>query len=704
MDPGQQFCLRWNNYQSTLQHVFYKLWVSGTFVDASLVVEGRRIDCHKVVLSACSSYFEDILQEHSSQNHPLILLHDMPFTAVEALVAFMYRGEVNVSHAQLESLLQVAEALKVKGLAESGALSNFTKRQLLERCMPLLEQAPPPPAAAAAAAAAFVPNRFVNIPGAITFPTTAIVQPRMASTTLPTTQERNGSAVMKQTSKAVKRLMKNGSRSPGPKKKRPRPDRGMVGSVPSSPGSLNDSPLSDVMANNTPASEPSQPSPVPTLTTSEMLKQEAADETDGELQIDESAGQSPAGSTECDNNSIGTDCDKDVGSEDMTMAVPVEQSHPIKVENNNPLPLETPKLLQQTQTPSSVDGFSGPKERKSIERTYTHLDLEQGIEAVLLGRLTPAKAIAHYHIPRRTFFRRLSAVRKSRGIPSAKENAADQFLNPSGAVLEAKNQLLQAMTKDPYATAYKVKSDKQLLMDTKDTKIKCSKKNASVVTSNNSYLTLLKLAASNNYDTYIKYLKLVAQESGHSKPEEFVEVLRKAHIKEIKQKIDDNRNVATEVSEAALCLVNKNLTTEVPESPLSLLNGNTTTTEINKGSEAPLGLVCKKLVADVPVCEAPINLCNGNGKTKVPEVKVEIEEELEEELEEEDEDDDDDGDVTEESPESPSQAFLTRNLIPASVAEVPQDLLSRKGTANSTSTEGPQNLVSRSNKMTTEVS
>lgn len=37
----------------------------------------------------------------------------------------------------------------------------------------------------------------------------------------------------------------------------------------------------------------------------QTFKQEAADETDGELQIDESAGQSPVEPPECDGNSIG---------------------------------------------------------------------------------------------------------------------------------------------------------------------------------------------------------------------------------------------------------------------------------------------------------------------------------------------------------------------------------------------------------------
>lgn len=131
METAQQFCLRWNNYQSTLHHVFHKLWINRMFVDVSLVVEGKKIDCHKVILSACSTYFEHLLSEHSSHPHPLILLHDIPFSAVESLVYFMYKGEVNVSHEQLTALLKVAESLKIKGLADSAAISNFTKYRLI---------------------------------------------------------------------------------------------------------------------------------------------------------------------------------------------------------------------------------------------------------------------------------------------------------------------------------------------------------------------------------------------------------------------------------------------------------------------------------------------------------------------------------------------------------------------------------------------
>lgn len=57
MEEDQQFCLRWNNHQSTLISVFDTLLENGTLVDCTLAAEGKFLKAHKVVLSACSPYF-----------------------------------------------------------------------------------------------------------------------------------------------------------------------------------------------------------------------------------------------------------------------------------------------------------------------------------------------------------------------------------------------------------------------------------------------------------------------------------------------------------------------------------------------------------------------------------------------------------------------------------------------------------------------
>lgn len=121
--PPQQFCVRWNSYQSNLQNAFPKLLTSEHFVDVTLACENEMLKCHKVVLSACSTYFEKLLLDNPCQ-HPIIFMKDMKFQEMQSLVDFMYKGEVNVTQDDLPSLLKSAEALQIRGLCGSDQLLN----------------------------------------------------------------------------------------------------------------------------------------------------------------------------------------------------------------------------------------------------------------------------------------------------------------------------------------------------------------------------------------------------------------------------------------------------------------------------------------------------------------------------------------------------------------------------------------------------
>ncbi|XP_072382438.1 longitudinals lacking protein, isoforms A/B/D/L isoform X2 [Diabrotica undecimpunctata] len=118
MDDDQQFCLRWNNHQSTLVAVFDTLLENGTLVDCTLAAEGKCLNAHKVVLSACSPYFEALLSKHFDK-HPILILKDVKFQELKAMMDYMYRGEVNISQDQLGALLKAAESLQIKGLSDN---------------------------------------------------------------------------------------------------------------------------------------------------------------------------------------------------------------------------------------------------------------------------------------------------------------------------------------------------------------------------------------------------------------------------------------------------------------------------------------------------------------------------------------------------------------------------------------------------------
>jgi len=50
--------------------------------------------------------------------HPVIVLQDVVFDDLQALVEFIYHGEVNVHQRNLSSFLKTAEVLRVSGLTQ----------------------------------------------------------------------------------------------------------------------------------------------------------------------------------------------------------------------------------------------------------------------------------------------------------------------------------------------------------------------------------------------------------------------------------------------------------------------------------------------------------------------------------------------------------------------------------------------------------
>lgn len=118
MGSSQQYCLRWNNHRSNLLTVFDQLLQNEAFTDVTLACDGgTSVKCHKMVLAACSPYFQCLFTELPCR-HPVVVLKDVKYNDMKAILEYMYRGEVNVAHDQLGALLKVAEALKVKGLVE----------------------------------------------------------------------------------------------------------------------------------------------------------------------------------------------------------------------------------------------------------------------------------------------------------------------------------------------------------------------------------------------------------------------------------------------------------------------------------------------------------------------------------------------------------------------------------------------------------
>ncbi|KAJ8965635.1 hypothetical protein NQ317_017424, partial [Molorchus minor] len=106
MGTAQQYCLRWNNHRSNLLTVFDELLQNEDFTDVTLFCDGGEpIRCHRMVLAACSPYFQHLFTVLPGK-HPAVIQKDVKYFEIKAILEYMYRGEVNVAQDQLAALLK----------------------------------------------------------------------------------------------------------------------------------------------------------------------------------------------------------------------------------------------------------------------------------------------------------------------------------------------------------------------------------------------------------------------------------------------------------------------------------------------------------------------------------------------------------------------------------------------------------------------
>jgi len=119
----EKFCLRWNDFENNISSAFRELRDDKDFFDVTLACDDEQILAHKVILSACSPFFRNVLRRNPHQ-HPLLYLKGVKYTDLQSVLNFMYQGEVSVAQEELNSFLSVAEDLRVKGLTQNQSENN----------------------------------------------------------------------------------------------------------------------------------------------------------------------------------------------------------------------------------------------------------------------------------------------------------------------------------------------------------------------------------------------------------------------------------------------------------------------------------------------------------------------------------------------------------------------------------------------------
>ncbi|GLH11870.1 Zinc finger protein chinmo, partial [Gryllus bimaculatus] len=109
--------LTWNNHDNMVKKQLEMFMKSSVLADCTLSAEGQHLKTHKIILAACSHYFETLFRQDNMNNF-VIVLKDVKLCNLKALLHFMYCGEVVVSQDHLKDFIDTAKSLQVRGLED----------------------------------------------------------------------------------------------------------------------------------------------------------------------------------------------------------------------------------------------------------------------------------------------------------------------------------------------------------------------------------------------------------------------------------------------------------------------------------------------------------------------------------------------------------------------------------------------------------
>ena len=134
---SEKFSLKWNDYQSNFNRSLAELRNQTDLSDVTLISDDKvKFSAHKIILSACSNMFKFLFKDSTHAN-PLLYLGGVSSVNLGFVLDYMYYGEVNLFHEQMDSFLESAQKLEIEGLL------GVNEDHLNEENTPLQEEIKP---------------------------------------------------------------------------------------------------------------------------------------------------------------------------------------------------------------------------------------------------------------------------------------------------------------------------------------------------------------------------------------------------------------------------------------------------------------------------------------------------------------------------------------------------------------------------------
>jgi len=114
----EKYNLHWHTYSDRLRDMLYNLRKSEYLTDVTLVCDDQRqFKAHKLVLSACSTVFKNII-DNLPLNCSVIYLRGIQHQEIESILEFMYLGVATFYQERMKEFLNVAKNLGIREISK----------------------------------------------------------------------------------------------------------------------------------------------------------------------------------------------------------------------------------------------------------------------------------------------------------------------------------------------------------------------------------------------------------------------------------------------------------------------------------------------------------------------------------------------------------------------------------------------------------
>ena len=127
----EKYSLMWKYFPDHVRSILQNMMESDDLTDVTIMCADQiQFKTHKVILSACSEVFKDIIKSSNSMPSSVIYLRGIHSTEMKSLLEFMYLGQATLDQDRMTDFLNIAKDLKVKGMENSMETAENDKNKV----------------------------------------------------------------------------------------------------------------------------------------------------------------------------------------------------------------------------------------------------------------------------------------------------------------------------------------------------------------------------------------------------------------------------------------------------------------------------------------------------------------------------------------------------------------------------------------------